>query len=103
MIIDKAIDIIKEAQENRNLIRLIYRKREDNKVISRIIEPYELKFEKFDKNISKEYVLFGYDTSKYPNKIKFFYLNRIISASIMKNSNYKPRYSVKIIKERNVI
>jgi len=64
-----------ESIQQKVLVRIIYRKLETNRVITRIIEPYELKEED-----GKVY-LYAYDTTGRTRSIKSFLLENILSAN----------------------
>lgn len=71
----RANESIIESIINKNLLLISYRKISTNRVITRIVEPYELQEDKLGRII-----LFAYDTTGRKKSIKTFSLDRILSA-----------------------
>ena len=80
MNITRAANTITESIVNNNILRLTYRKKENNRIITRMVEPYEVK---------NDY-LFAYDTTGKTKSIKSFALNNIISLQ-KQNRRFTPR------------
>jgi predicted DNA-binding transcriptional regulator YafY len=63
-----------ECLENKKLLVITYRKKTTNRVITRTVEPYEIKETGNDK------ILYAYDRTGRTRNTKSFYISNIISA-----------------------
>jgi len=74
-----------ESIINKNLLLISYRKISTNRVITRIVEPYELQEDRLGRII-----LFAYDTTGRRKSIKSFTMDRVLSA-IKQGREFTPR------------
>ena len=81
------IQIIKQAAENRKVLRIVYQEKDGSNDGWREVEPYSFSHD------DGEQALFAWDIDK--NGIRRFILNRIIQAEVS-DHDFNPRYKVEI-------